>query len=92
MVAPSQISNKSKILQNHLEILYMVLFVLGAIVMMGVNIASQYRFVYVNLDDFVPHDHLLHQIDRMLDFSFIYEKVAHLYRLLDGNQLILSFS
>lgn len=47
--------------------------------MMGINAATQYRFVYVNLDDFVPQDHLLRQIDQLVDFSFIYQKVAHLY-------------
>ncbi|MDQ0888882.1 transposase [Paenibacillus sp. V4I9] len=47
--------------------------------MMGINAATQYRFVYVNLDDFVPHDHLLRQINQLVDFSFIYQKVSHLY-------------
>lgn len=47
--------------------------------MMGINAATQYRFIYINLDDFVPQDHLLRQIDQLVDFSFIYQKVAHLY-------------
>jgi transposase len=59
----------------------MVLFVEGVIMMMGVNVATQSRFVYVNLDDFVPQDHQLRRIDQLAEFSFIYQKVALLYSL-----------
>ena len=33
----------------------------------------------VNLGSRLPDDHLLRQIDRLLDLSFVREKVAHLY-------------
>ncbi|SEB61034.1 IS1182 family transposase [Paenibacillus sp. GP183] len=47
--------------------------------MMGVDKDKQNQFMYVSLDDLVPQDHLLRDIRNKLDFSFIYEKVQHLY-------------
>lgn len=29
--------------------------------------------------DLIPEDHFLRQVDKVLDFSFVREKVAHLY-------------
>jgi transposase len=35
--------------------------------------------MYICLDDLVPQDHLLRDIRKKVDFTFIYEKVQHLY-------------
>jgi len=40
---------------------------------------KQGRFMFVNLDDYIPQDHLLRAIRKSIDFSFIYDKVSHLY-------------
>lgn len=34
---------------------------------------------FYTLDDLVPEDHLLRQIDRVIDFSFIYDLVEDTY-------------
>jgi transposase len=47
--------------------------------MMGKQEDKQNRFVYINIDEFVPKQHLLRKIEEIVDFSFIYEKVEHLY-------------
>ncbi|TVY07165.1 transposase [Paenibacillus cremeus] len=47
--------------------------------MMGVDGAKQNQLMYISLDDLVPQDHLLRAIRKKLDFTFIYEKVQHLY-------------
>jgi len=47
--------------------------------MMGKQEDKQNRLVYINLDEFVPKQHLLRKIEKTVDFSFIYEKVEHLY-------------
>jgi transposase len=47
--------------------------------MMGKNENRQAQFVYVNLEDFVPENHLLRKINEAIDFSFIYDLVAPLY-------------
>lgn len=39
----------------------------------------QTGFEFVNLEDLVPKDHLLRQIDRAIDFSFIHPLVSDLY-------------
>ena len=39
---------------------------------------------FVELDRLVPDDHLLRFIDKWVDFSFIYQKVEHLYCLDNG--------
>lgn len=36
-------------------------------------------FYYIRMEDIVPEDHLLRLIDKYVDFSFIREKVRHLY-------------
>ena len=41
--------------------------------------AQQFELEMVTLDSLVPADHLLRQIDRYIDFSFIRPKVEHLY-------------
>lgn len=47
--------------------------------MLGKDEEKQSQFMFVNLDDFVPQDHLLRVIKRTIDFSFIYDKVKDLY-------------
>lgn len=47
--------------------------------MLGKDEEKQSLFMFVNLDEFVPQDHLLRTIKRIIDFSFIYEKVKDLY-------------
>ena len=39
----------------------------------------QNEMEFVSLEELVPKDHLLRQIDAHIDLSFIYDKVAHLY-------------
>lgn len=38
------------------------------------------RLLFVNLDDYVPKDHLLRLIRERVDFKFIYDRVRHLYK------------
>jgi transposase len=40
---------------------------------------QQYHFETITLDELVPEDHLVRQIDAAIDFEFIREAVAHLY-------------
>ncbi|WGV58275.1 IS1182 family transposase [Brevibacillus brevis] len=47
--------------------------------MMGVDGDKQPQLHFFNLEDYVPKDHLLRIIRQHIDFSFIYEKVQHLY-------------
>ncbi|MDQ0901065.1 transposase [Paenibacillus sp. V4I7] len=49
--------------------------------MMGVNGDKQHQFIFLNLEDYVPKDHLLRIIQREVDVTFIYDKVKHLYSL-----------
>jgi len=41
---------------------------------------SQVSVMIVDLNEFVPENHLLRQIKRKVDFNFIYQKVKHLYK------------
>ena len=36
-------------------------------------------FTYVRVEELVPHDHILRQIDRLIDFSCVHEKTRGLY-------------
>jgi transposase len=47
--------------------------------MMGKDTVFQTKFMFVNLDDFIPQNHLLRTIREVIDFDFIYCKVASLY-------------
>lgn len=47
--------------------------------MLGKDEEKQSQFMFVNLDEFVPQDHLLRAIKNNVDFSFIYDKVKDLY-------------
>lgn len=40
---------------------------------------TQSQMEFVSIDELVPQDHLLRKIDKYIDFSFIREKVEHLY-------------
>ncbi|MDR3715219.1 MAG: IS1182 family transposase [Puia sp.] len=52
---------------------------LGGGTMLGKDEEKQSQFMFVNLDEYVPQDHLLRTIKRTIDFSFIYDKVKDLY-------------
>src|SRR5271170_8517567 len=41
--------------------------------------AQQQEIEMVSIESLVPDDHLLRKIDRVVDFSFIRERVKHLY-------------
>jgi transposase len=47
--------------------------------MMGRDESKQAQFMFICLDDYVPEDHLLRKILKVVDFSFIYEQVKDLY-------------
>jgi transposase len=47
--------------------------------MLGEKQRTEPMFYYVRMEDIVPEDHLLRLIDRYIDFSFIRNKVKHLY-------------
>ncbi len=47
--------------------------------MLGEKQRSEPMFYYVRMEDVVPEGHLLRLIDRHIDFSFIRDKVKHLY-------------
>src|SRR5690606_7472032 len=46
---------------------------------MGESSSPQRRMFWLDLNDLVPQDHLLRKVNDAIDFSFIYDKVAHLY-------------
>ncbi len=43
--------------------------------MMGKN-SRQLKMLFIDIDDLVPKGHLLKQIDKFVDFEFIYELAA----------------
>jgi len=47
--------------------------------MLGDHERKEPMFYYVRMEDIVPEDHLLRLVDKHIDFSFIREKVKHLY-------------
>lgn len=47
--------------------------------MMGMNGEKQHQFMFFNLENFIPENHLLRVIQQQVDFSFIYDKVKNLY-------------
>jgi len=48
----------------------------------------QTRLEMVTLEELVPQDHLLRLIDRQIDFSFIYDRVKHLYSADNGRPAV----
>jgi transposase len=49
------------------------------LLMMGMNGEKQHQFMFFNLENFIPENHLLRVIQQQVDFSFIYDKVKDLY-------------
>ena len=47
--------------------------------MQGKKPFRQALFVSIDLDKFIPEDHRLRKIDRILDFSFVRALTKHLY-------------
>lgn len=47
--------------------------------MLRKDTAKQTAYEFVSLEDLVPENHMLRKIDKYIDFSFIHEKVNHLY-------------
>ncbi|CAJ6708286.1 transposase [Burkholderia pseudomallei] len=47
--------------------------------MLKTPMPTQHELEMVTLEELVPKDHLLRQIDAAVDFEFIRAKVAHLY-------------
>ena len=41
--------------------------------------SRQSELEFVSIEELVPSDHLLRKIDKTIDFTFIYDKVEHLY-------------
>lgn len=41
--------------------------------------AQQTELEFISIEELVPEDHLLRKIDKTIDFTFIYDKVEHLY-------------
>jgi hypothetical protein len=60
--------------------------------MMGHQVAQQERFEIINLEEFVPQDHLLRAVDRYLDLAEFRAHLADSYiahkciRLPDGRR------
>mgnify|MGYP004701130751 CR=1 FL=1 len=48
--------------------------------MMGIkNTDKRNALKTINLDNLVPENHIIRKIDKVIDLSFIYDKVKHLY-------------
>ena len=47
------------------------------------NRTNQSQIKFLCLEDLVPANHLLRDIDRAIDFSFIYDEVKGLYSEID---------
>ncbi len=52
------------------------------------NRVSQRQIKFVCLEDLVPEQHMLRDIDRGIDFSFIYEEVKGLYSEIEWGKII----
>jgi len=49
--------------------------------------ASQQQIKFLCIEDLVPQNHILRDIDKAIDFSFIYEEVKGLYREAEWGKL-----
>jgi transposase len=49
---------------------------------------SRGQMQMLSIDDLVPNDHILRDIDKAIDFSFIYDLVKDLYCLDNGRPSI----
>jgi len=47
--------------------------------MLNKNTVKQNKLIVTTMEMLMPQDHFLRDLDKYVDFSFIYEKVAHLY-------------
>lgn len=56
--------------------------------MLRSNRDKQQSYEFVSIEDLVPADHMLRKIDKYIDFSFIDEKVRHLYSQDNGRPAI----
>lgn len=56
--------------------------------MLRSNRDKQQHYELVSIEDLVPADHMLRKIDKYIDFSFIDEKVRHLYCLDNGRPAV----
>lgn len=56
--------------------------------MLRSNRDKQQNYELVSIEDLVPADHMLRKIDKYIDFTFIDEKVRHLYSLDNGRPAI----
>lgn len=56
--------------------------------MLRSNHNKQQNYELVSIEDLVPADHMLRKIDKHIDFSFIDEKVRHLYSQDNGRPAI----
>lgn len=48
----------------------------------------QLKYHMITIEDLVPKDHLLREVEAMLDLSFVYEETAHLYSRKYGHPAI----
>lgn len=56
--------------------------------MLRSNRDKQQNYELVSIEDLVPADHMLRKIDKYIDFTFIDEKVRHLYSQDNGRPAI----
>lgn len=49
---------------------------------------QQYQFEIITLDELATEDHLVRQVDAIMDFEFIRDAVAHLYYPNNGRPAI----
>ena len=50
--------------------------------MLGKKPRREPMFYHVRMEEIVPENHLLRLVDKHIDFSFISDKVKHLYRFM----------
>jgi transposase/transcription elongation factor Elf1 len=72
-IAPARLSKKVVRKYDLFAILFWVVFMLSK------NSDRRSEIEFTSLDIMVPADHLLRKIDKVVDFSHIYEKTNHLY-------------
>ncbi|TVY08338.1 transposase [Paenibacillus cremeus] len=58
------------------------------LVMLRSSRDKQQNYELVSIEELVPADHLLRKIDKHIDFTFIDEKVRHLYSQDNGRPAI----
>ena len=47
------------------------------------NEIKQGKFVFTTMEQLMPKEHFLRDLDKFVDFSFVYDKVEHLYPIVD---------